>query len=270
AATLIVLPLLPDRALGPYGALNPHKIWLVVVLVLAIGGIGHIATRALGPRYGLPVVGLASGFISSPATIGALGARAAKTAASLPPAAAGAVLSTVATVVEMAMVVGATSPPTLRALFVPLLCAGVVALGYGVAITLLALRRSSAPGPEPDQAFSLTTALAFAGLLCLVLIGSAAMRDWFGEAGVVAAAALAGFADTHAPAISTASIVSAGMMDPSDATVPILAGLTTNTLSKMLLAMTAGGRPFAIRVIPGLVLVAAAAWLGAFGAALYR
>jgi hypothetical protein len=48
AATLIVPPLLPDRTLGPYGALNPHAIWLVV-LVRAMGGVGHVAARALGP-----------------------------------------------------------------------------------------------------------------------------------------------------------------------------------------------------------------------------
>jgi hypothetical protein len=45
--------------------------------------------------------------------------------------------------------------------------------------------------------------------------------------------------------------------------LPILAGLTTNTISKIVFASTAGGRRFALRVTPGLVLVVAAAWLGA-------
>jgi uncharacterized membrane protein (DUF4010 family) len=29
-ATLVVLPLLPNQALGPYDALNPRSIWIVV------------------------------------------------------------------------------------------------------------------------------------------------------------------------------------------------------------------------------------------------
>src|SRR6185437_5999593 len=103
-ATLIVLPLLPDGRFGPYGAVNPRAVWVLVLLVLAIGAAGHIAVRALGPRFGLPVAGLAAGFVSSSATIGAMGARARKTPALLSAATAGAVLSTVATVVQMGAV----------------------------------------------------------------------------------------------------------------------------------------------------------------------
>jgi hypothetical protein len=78
-ATLVVLPLVPDRPMGPYGALNPHSIWILVILVMAISAAGYIAVRLLGARFGLPIAGLASGFISSTATIGAMGARVAKT-----------------------------------------------------------------------------------------------------------------------------------------------------------------------------------------------
>jgi hypothetical protein len=51
-------------------------------------------------------------------------------------------------------------------------------------------------------------------------------------------------------------------MTAADAVVPILAGLSTNTISKMIL-VTSGGYAFAFRVIPGLILVALAAWAGA-------
>lgn len=261
-ATLVVLPLLPNLPMGPYNALNPHAIWVVVVLVLVIGAAGHVAVRALGARYGLPVAGLASGFISSTATIGAMGARAKKMPSVLSAAVAGAILSTVATIVQMAVVTTAVSPPTLRALFIPLICAGIVAVVYGAVFTIKTLRQEIDEGPEPGQAFSLSTAFLFALILSIVLVLAAALREWFGEAGTIAAAALAGLVDTHAAAISIASLVAAGQMSPADAVIPILAGLSTNTISKLIFATMNGGRAFAIRVIPGLILVAAAAWLG--------
>ena len=90
AATLIVWPLLPDRYLGPLSAINPSKIWTIVILLMAIGAGGHIAVRALGARFGLPVSGFASGFASSAATIGAMGARAKANPDLTRPAAAGA------------------------------------------------------------------------------------------------------------------------------------------------------------------------------------
>ena len=101
-ATLVVLPLLPDDPIDPYGVLNLRKIWIVVVLIMAISGAGYIAVRLLGVRFGLPVSGFASGFVSSSATIAAMASRVKETPDLLKPAAAGAVLSTVATIVQLA------------------------------------------------------------------------------------------------------------------------------------------------------------------------
>ena len=60
-ATLVVLPLLPNQAMGPYDALNPRSIWIVVILVMAISAAGYILIRLLGARFGLPIAGLRSG-----------------------------------------------------------------------------------------------------------------------------------------------------------------------------------------------------------------
>ena len=263
AAAVVVLPLLPDRPMGPFDALNPRSIWRLVVLVLAIGAAGHVAVRVAGPRFGLPIAGLASGFVSSSATIGAMGSRAAKDPSVLGAAAAGAVLSTLATVIQMAAVVAATSAPTLEAMSAPLILAGVGAAGYGAVFTVKALRQAPEAGDDSGQAFSLSAALVFAATLSAELLGSAALRAWFGEAGAIAAAGLAGFVDTHATAISIAALVAAGKMSPADAVVPILIGMSTNTVTKLVVASTTGGRSFAIRVVPGLILVLAAAWAGA-------
>jgi len=264
AATLVVLPLLPDRAMGPYGALNPRAIWLVVILVMAISAAGYVAVRVLGARFGLPIAGLAAGFISSSATIGAMGGRAAKQSEVMAGAVAGAVLSTVATIIQMALVLGTTSLATLAALAAPLLCAGLAAALYGAVFTWAALRQTAEADVQQGHAFSLQTALVFAATLSVVLVACAALQARFGETGVIAAAALAGFADTHASAISVAALVASGKLDASNALLPILAGLSTNTISKIILAATSGGRAFALRVIPGLIAVAGAAWAGGF------
>jgi uncharacterized membrane protein (DUF4010 family) len=264
AATLVVLPLVPDRPMGPYDALNPRSIWLVVILIMAISAAGYIAVRMLGTKFGLPIAGLAAGFISSTATIAAMGGRAAKQKDLIAGAVAGAVLSTLATVIQMAIVLGTTSLSTLYSLAAPLVCAGVAAIAYGAVFTVLALRQTTEPEIQSGHPFSLSTAFVFAATLSLVLIASAALRDQFGENGVIVAAAVAGFADTHSAAISVASLVASGKLTTSEALLPILAGLSTNTISKVLLAATSGGRLFAFRVIPGLFLVVFAAWAGGF------
>jgi len=266
AATLVVLPLVPDRQMGPYMALNPHSIWIVIVLVMGISAAGYLAVRLFGARFGLPLSGALSGFISSTATIGAMGSRTAQSRDLLAACVAGAVLSTVATIAQMAVVVAAISMPTLSRLSTPLLVAGVAAVAYGAAFTLLAVRHAGSDEAQTGGAFSLKTALSFGSILAVILVVSAGLQARLGESGVLLAAVVAGLVDTHAAAISVASLVASGKVTPQDAVVPILAGLTSNTLTKIIIAGSSGGWAFAVRVVPGLILVALAAWAGPLAA----
>ncbi|MBX3666170.1 MAG: MgtC/SapB family protein [Burkholderiales bacterium] len=262
AATLIVLPLVPDRHIGPYDAINPRSAWTIVVLMLAIGAAGHVAMRTLGPRFGLAAAGLASGFVSSTATIGSMGARVRHDPALLVPAAAGAVLSTVATILQMAVILAAASLDTLRALALPLLCAGAAAIAYGVLFTLRTANHDAPENADHGRAFSPGTALLFALAISGVTLLSAALVDRLGTTGLIAAAALTGLADAHATTASAGSLVSSGTITTAQAALPVLIGLSSNTVSKIVVAFASGGRLFAMQVVPGLLLTVAAAWLG--------
>jgi uncharacterized membrane protein (DUF4010 family) len=264
AATLVVLPLMPDHFLGPFGAINPRIIWKIVILMMSISAGGYIAVRLVGPRVGLPIAGLASGFVSSTATISAMGARALQEPALAKPAVAGAVLSTVATILQMTAVLAATSRSTLYQMRFPLTASGVAAVAYGMFLILRSKHQDAPPSAQAGRAFSLKSAVFFASLITAMLVLSAALNAWLGAAGVAVAAAAAGFADTHAAAVSVASLVSAGKMTAPGAVLPILAAMTTNTISKAVVAVSSGGRAYAVQIIPGLLIVIAAAWIAVF------
>jgi uncharacterized membrane protein (DUF4010 family) len=66
-ATFIVLPLMPDRALDPWGALNPYSLWLLVLLISSLSLVGYVATRWLGAKRGIPLTGMTGGLVSSTA-----------------------------------------------------------------------------------------------------------------------------------------------------------------------------------------------------------
>jgi uncharacterized membrane protein (DUF4010 family) len=263
AAAVIVLPLLPNEEVGPYKALNPFAVWRLVVLVLAVGGTGYVALRALGPRFGLPLAGLAGGFVSSAATIGSMGALAKRQPAVLRPAVAGAVLSTMATVVQMGVVLAATSEETLRMLALPLIVAGAAALAFGMVAVHRLRSGTGIERPGPGRAFDLRGALVFAALLSVVVFMGAAVNDVLGEAGLLGATTLAGFADAHAAGVAAATLVADGKLGAGDAVLPILAGLTSNALTKAIVARVTGGWRFALPVWAGLVAVLGAAWAAA-------
>ncbi len=259
-ATIVIWPSLPDRTMGPYAAINPHLLWLVVILVLAIGAVGHIAVRLIGPRFGLSVSGLASGFVSSVATIGAMGSRARSEPETLIAAVAGGTLSSLATFVQMAMILAAVSMPVLRA-FTPMLIAGGGVIAVYGGLFLLQAARSTAPPPAAERrAFSIVAALLFAASLAAIMMLTAAAQPLLGNTGVALGAALGGIVDTHAAAMSVAALAASGRLAPDAAIIPILAAMTANASMKIGMAFTTGGLAYAQRIAGGIILSMAAAW----------
>lgn len=261
AAALVVLPLLPDRAIDSYGVLNPRVVWALAVLVMVINGLGYVALRALGAGMGLPLSGLAGGFVSSAATHGAMGQRAREAPELLGPAVAGAALSTVATPIFLAIVLAVASRELLLAMWLPLALAGAAAAAFGGFYTLRAV---TAPPPrvELGHPFELRFALMFTATVTAVMLLGAVLSDWLGPRGAVAGVAVAGFADAQAAAASAASLLVSGGLGLQQAVVTTLFAFSGNAVVKSVISYVSGGPRFAARVIFGQVLVVGSAWLG--------
>lgn len=263
-AALVVLPLMPDRPLAWLPAINPRAMWRLLVLLLALQAAGYVALRALGPRLGLVLGGLASGFVSSTATIAAMGARARAQPELARACAGGALASNLATVVQLALVMAAMSPAMLGRLTPMLLAAGA-----GAALAALPAMRRRGDAGQADggagRAFDLLRTAGFAALLGGLTAGLAWSAEHIGTQAAWAGAALAGFVDVHAATASLCAMVESGALGPGPAADALLLALLANTASKAVAAIASGGAAFALRVAPGLAALpaaaAAAVWL---------
>jgi len=264
AAALVILPLLPEQPIDQWGVFDLRKLWTLAVLVMAINGLGYIAVRALGAKVGLALAGLFSGFVSSTATIGAMGSRAKTRAELRGGAVAGAAASSVATVVQLGIVVGLVSIPTLKILVPSLLLSGLAALGYAALFTLRSVRETTEADIAPGRPFSPKTALLFVLIVGAALAVSTALTTWLGDNGLLLATAVAGLGDSHAAAISAASLAAGGQTEVKMAAVAVLIGFSTNAISKTVVAFSLGDRRFAFQLLPGIVLMVLAAWAGWF------
>jgi uncharacterized membrane protein (DUF4010 family) len=264
AAALVILPLLPDQPVDPWGVLDLRKLWTLAVLVMAINGLGYIAVRALGAKVGLALAGLFSGFVSSTATIGAMGSRTRARPELHRGAVAGAAASSIATVVQLAIVVGLVSIATLEALAPSLILSGLAATAYAGVFTFRSVRDTQQSDVPAGRPFSPKTALIFVLVVGLALTISTALTYWLGGRGLLLAAGVAGLGDAHAAAISAASLASSGKSEVPLAAIAVLIGFSTNALSKAVVAFSLGDRRFAFELLPGLVLMVLAAWAGWF------
>lgn len=268
--TVVILPILPDQGYGPWQVLNPYRIWLMVVLIAGISYIGHFAVRLTGTRRGILATGLLGGMASSTAVTLNFGRLAKGNPRAGQPLAAGVVAASSMMFPRMLIILVAVAPDLAARLVWPLAFASVAGLSI-----VAWWSRSGGDRPEPTEdggapvtrnPLDLRMALQFGALLVAIMLVARGAREWIGEEGVYAVAALSGIADVDAILLSLASMTGQGGISPVTAGLGILIAGAVNTAIKPILFSFAGGHRNALRIVAGLgsVLVAGAAglWVG--------
>lgn len=263
ALVLVVLPLTPTTPVAALGGLVPRTVVLLGVLILLLQAAGHVAGRLAGPRAGLALAGLFSGFVSSTATVASMGARARAQPSQAAACEAGAMLSTAATWLQVLLMLTAISP-ALGAQVVPMALTGaVVAAGTG----LWRVRRSphlaagggGATHGDPRGPLRVREAALVSALLTAVALGVAWAQQRFGDAGVLVATALGALADAHAALATLGTLHQTGRIDAGLALTGVLVAVGTNSVSRTVTAAVAGGAGYATRVGGSLLLSGGAA-----------
>ena len=270
AIAFVVLPVLPDRGFGPYGVVNPHSIWLMVVLFTGVGLAGYVALRLAGKRRTPLLFGLLGGLISSTATTLAF-ARAARKDEQLAGGAKLVIL--IANLVMLARVAGITAvvaPGALRSIL-PLLGTALL-LGL---LPLLYLWRTNRADAGSNTGTSdvvvanpleLPAALGFGLIYAGTLIVTAWVNDHVGYTGIYAAAVALGMTDMDAISLSTLQMFSQGQLSMEAASVTLAVAIGANLVFKGVLALVFGGFQLGRHVCVGFlsVLVGLAAGVGLF------
>lgn len=229
--SVVVLPVLPDRGFGPWGALNPYRLWWMVVLIAGLGFAGYVAASRLGPRRGLLGTALLGGLFASTAValsfarFGREGLHPGRVLA------AGILAAETVMFPRLLVLVGVVSPDLVLTLGPALLAP--VPVGAAFSAWLLRGRgdaREARPVPLRNP-FELGPALRLAGVLALLLLLARAALALAGPKAVYLVASLAALTDVDAISLSLAHL--AGGELPADlARSGILLAAGVNTVVK--------------------------------------
>ena len=178
--SLVILPALPDRAFGPYYALNPREIWLMVVLIVGISLAGYIIYKFFGERAGIVMGGVLGGLISSTATTVSHARRSANVPAS---SRAAAVVITIASTIAFGRVlleIGVVAPSFLPTALPPISLLMFLQAALAAGMWFLG-RNQPTEMPAQENPSELKSALGFAALDAIVVFAVAAAKQHFGE-----------------------------------------------------------------------------------------
>lgn len=260
--TAIVLPLLPDRTIDPWGGLNPFEIWFFTVIVAAISFGGYVAVRVLGETRGLLVGSLAGAIVSSTAVTLAI-ARMAKHEANVLPLVGAAALAALVSVLRVSVIVAIIAPQVLVSILAPVAAGALVFAAGGAALLL------RNPGHPMQQAgarnpFELGSLLLFAAAFAIVSTASAALSGSFGDDGLLTTSAVSGAFDVDVAVLSALRLVeqTTAIDIVGEA---VLVALAANAVGRLFLAFLAGPTrftlPLALIALAAVGAAAVAFWL---------
>ena len=239
--SLVILPVLPNQVYGPFAVLNPFKIWLMVVLIVAISLGGYVAYKLIGVRAGAWASGVLGGLISSTATTVSVARRSRQSPGRAEVAAFVIMMASAVSLLRVGILVGVTAPQFLRAAFAPLV--GMLAM-----LALIGwwnLHRSGAgPSslPEQNNPAELKPAVVFGLLYALVLLGVAAANEHFGRNGLYVASVISGLTDMDAITLSVTQLVNSAGIAPGTGWRLILVAAMANLAFKTATVAALGER----------------------------
>ena len=265
ALVLIALPLMPDRPLWG-DVLNPYLTTQLLALLLAIQSLAHLSRRLLEARQAVMLSSVASGFVSSTATIASMGMAVREGRGGARLMAGAGLLSCVATFPQMLVVALAIQPAWLKVLWWPALAGTLVALLWGGWLVRGAPPDGAATRAHPageSRMFSLRGALLVAALLTSVQALVYGLRLWLGQAGALGATVLASVVDLHSSAAAVLALSTPG--EPGIGFTALMLAVGVHGVSKAATAGFAGGVRYLGWLAPGLFLhtlacIAGLAW----------
>jgi uncharacterized membrane protein (DUF4010 family) len=263
----LILPVLPRDAIGPdpFDAASPFKVGLMVVFILGLSFLGYVLIKVVGPRRGIGLTGILGGLVSSTAVTLTMSERSKSSAGLLRALAMAVLLAWTIMYGRVLVEVGVVNAELLRQVWLP--------IGAGLAITgvwagFVSLRRTTPihDGDETEERFSnpfsLGPAIQFGLLYGVVLIGSKALSNWLGEAGVYVGALASGVADVDAITLSMAELSRGdGTVSDSTAANAIVLAAASNTAVKGALVWTISTpamRKLVVPAVAGAVAVSVA------------
>jgi uncharacterized membrane protein (DUF4010 family) len=254
---VILVPLLPDRPMGPYGALVPRKVGLLVVILSGLSLAGYLMVKLLGNRAGWAVAGGLGGLVSSTATTLSFAGKARAAHEQVAALAVGVILASTVLYVRGAVVMALLD----RELALHLAPRLAVLFGIGTLFAALQYRRQKSAAGEAmalGNPVELGRAATVALIFAVVIVVARVAQERLGTAGLWAVGALGGFVDVDSVAVAAARVRQDASAAIEAAGGAYLLATVSNLFFKGGVVVVAGGADLARRVIPAFATLALA------------
>ena len=223
--TIGFLPLLPDHTIDPWQFFNPRHFGLLVTI------IGYVAIHLFGERLGIAFTGFLGGLVSSTAVFLQLPETLKKHPTLLGSSIALCILATIATLIEVVIIIFVASPALLIDIAFPII--SMIAIGVIFAIILLYYQTTPIDKPaRVSNPISLTAIFRTSLFIGLMLILIAIVKHFISIKGVLLLSFLGGLFQIQGISLATALLYLGKQLSVHDARLVIYVAILASFVSK--------------------------------------
>ena len=239
--SFVILPLLPDRTIDPFGVFNPYQTWLMVVLVAGISFVGYVAIKILGTRRGVYLTGIFGGLVSSTAVSITLSKLYALRQNYLKNYAGGIAIASTFMYLRVLFEASVFNFALAKKLALPYLGAAAVGLLYILYLYQTSRSHRVEESSVRNNPLELTEALKLGLLFGLILGSIGFFQERYGDAGVYIVSALSGLTDVDAITLSLSKLAQSKISHQT-AVYGIVIASAVNSIVKLGIVFVLGGR----------------------------
>ena len=241
AMTFVILPLLPNKTVDPFGVFNPYQTWLMVVLVAGISFIGYIAIKILGTKRGVYLTGVFGGLVSSTAVSITLSKLYALKQSHIKNYAGGIAIASTFMYLRVLFEASVFNFSLAKELALPYLGAAVIGFIYTFYLYKTSFVHEVEESSIRNNPLELSEALKLGLLFGLILGSIGFFQERYGDAGVYAVSALSGLTDVDAITLSLSKLAKT-KIDELTAIYGIVTASSVNSMVKLGIVFVLGGK----------------------------
>jgi uncharacterized membrane protein (DUF4010 family) len=241
------------------GALNPYKIWLIVVLVSMISLVGYVAVKLLGPGVGNELTGLIGGLASSTVTTVAFAKRSRESPAFNSNFAVAILLASSIMFPRLLLEIAIVNLELMKNMAVPIIVMGATGMILALFFALKTKKTEPTRGPamQLDNPFCLKSAITFGVVFSIILMLTRLATSYMGENWLPLVAVVSGLVDVDAIAFSLSDAQKAGIISLDWASFNLVLGALSNTMVKLFFVFSLGHRQLFRQLMLSFTIVSA-------------
>lgn len=226
-------------------AINPYKIWLIVVLVSMVSLVGYVSVKILGPGAGNGLTGLIGGLASSTVTTVSFARRSKENPEFNKSFGVAILLASSIMFPRLVLEIAIVNQALMRNMALPIMAMGGTGMLLALLYTLTGKKEKESPEQQAmklDNPFCLKSAITFGLVFTGILVVTRLATSYFGNSWLPVVAIISGLVDADAIAFSLSDAQRAGIISLDWASFNLVLGALSNTMVKLAFVYMLGHR----------------------------